>query len=584
MPWLLWLTWVCGGFAAAVLAAGRSLSAAEQLQLHSLISMASNASLRERAERVPPPPPPPPRTLPPLSLRPRAATHYKLNANKEDTFHDSIPILHEDHQITSYLHHGESKRYFFLLQRPSTTLTIIITPCNTPIKWALRHRYENETGILTGNNENAPIRESGNLVGQGGLVPQMTSVSPAHNGLYMLQVTAPPHSSAHFTIFATLQQSALLPLNSHKQIKIRLQKRQVDKKLTVRWEQSPYDPYLMNYCVTVSTKRHYNSLCEAISESEQNTYYSREPQYHSHHYTPHVRVACVKRKTSYTVSNMERGKMYYFNVFAINKKTNLTFPFGNASLLYDGRNKALGLRDNRPVTVSLRHLDGKAIFRYKVGKTAKPGSTLEWHVLPCGGSVEAEIRFQKKIIVPRQRIDGYGRLKVDDPEVGQRYSMYVMSRDPEQLRRVSGVEVLATMHATSLPLLPEQSRIMEYVGLRECDSVTVGWLPVPEPSDSAHYCVRATHLPPLTPNHPVRANLHRRANQCGLDLRLRSATDFAVTQCLDNSPNDPLSVITQKIAHLKPGHEYLIQVTVKKAQGKSLSYDLLKVQTKPRCS
>ncbi|RZF38154.1 hypothetical protein LSTR_LSTR005515 [Laodelphax striatellus] len=583
MPWLLWLLCVSGGLAVA-LAAGRSLSAAEQQQLQSLFSMASNASLRERAERVAEFVPPPPRPMsPPPSLRPRAATLYKFKTNKDETFHDSIPIINEDQQVNSYLHHGESKRYFFLLQRPSATLTIIITPCNTAIKWALRYRHENETGKLTGSNENAPIRESSGSQ----LVPQTISLLPALNGLYILQVTAPQQSSAQFTIFATLQESALLPLNSHKQIKIRLQKRQLTKRLTVRWEQSPYDPYLMNYCVTISTRRFYNSLCEAISESDQNTFYSREPQHDSHHYTSDVRVACVKRKTSYTVSNMERGKFYYFNVFAINKKTNLTFPFGNASLLYDGRNKALGLRDNRPVTVSLRHLDGKAIFRYKVGKTAKPGSTLEWHVLPCGGSVEAEIRFQKKIIVPRQRIDGYGRLKVDDPEVGQRYSMYVMSRDPEELRRVSGVEVLATIHKTSLPLLPVQSKIMEYVGLRQCDSVTVGWLPVPEPHE-AHYCVRATQLGPAagasSSADRTRMKSYRRVNQCGLDVRLRSSTDFAVTLCLDNSPIDPLSVITQKITHLKPGHEYLIQVTVKKAHGKSLSYNLLQVQTKPRCS
>lgn len=42
-------------------------------------------------------------------------------------------------------------------------------------------------------------------------------------------------------------------------------------------------------------------------------------------------------------------------------------------------------------------------------------------------------------------------------------------------------------------------------------------------------------------------------------------------------------IMTQRISQLKPGRNYVVQVTVRKLDGKALSYDLLQVQTKPIC-
>jgi len=43
-------------------------------------------------------------------------------------------------------------------------------------------------------------------------------------------------------------------------------------------------------------------------------------------------------------------------------------------------------------------------------------------------------------------------------------------------------------------------------------------------------------------------------------------------------------VITRTIGNLKHGRRYIIQVTVTKSRGKTLSYDLLQVKTKPACT
>jgi hypothetical protein len=44
------------------------------------------------------------------------------------------------------------------------------------------------------------------------------------------------------------------------------------------------------------------------------------------------------------------------------------------------------------------------------------------------------------------------------------------------------------------------------------------------------------------------------------------------------------SVITQTIGNLKHGRGYIVQATVTKSRGSTLSYDLLQVQTKPVCT
>lgn len=84
------------------------------------------------------------------------------------------------------------------------------------------------------------------------------------------------------------------------------------------------------------------------------------------------KVGCVGRKTSYTVSNLEHGKVYHFNLFAVNRRTNLSFPYGRTTLKYEPRSKAAGLRDGKASTVNLRKMDGRATFKFKVTKISWP--------------------------------------------------------------------------------------------------------------------------------------------------------------------------------------------------------------------
>ena len=78
------------------------------------------------------------------------------------------------------------------------------------------------------------------------------------------------------------------------------------------------------------------------------------------------KVGCVGSKTSYTLSDLEHGKVYHFNLFAVNKRTNLSFPYGRTTLKYEPRSKPTGLRDGKISSVNLRKMDGRATFKFKV--------------------------------------------------------------------------------------------------------------------------------------------------------------------------------------------------------------------------
>ncbi|PSN56010.1 hypothetical protein C0J52_13710 [Blattella germanica] len=380
----------------------------------------------------------------------------------------------------------------------------------------------------------------------------------------------------------------------------------------------------MHYCLVVNTRRYYSTLCEAqgerngvsppdVSHAAGFNFPREQAEAHKSELASKaarlnasrlgrgsggaggqlhedIVVGCVGRKTSFTVSNLEHGKVYHFNLFAVNKRTNLSFPYGRTTLKYEPRSKPAGLKDG------------------KVGRNSD--GELHFYVMPCGGAVDVELLLKGEVVLPRKQIYGYERFRVANPGRGQRYTLRISAANPEELRRISAVEienifgimgacrrhelhqlkvnnvkdigktlVLATTKPSvkfPLPDLPEKPQVYEYDSMRRCDSVTVGWLPSPDPR-AARYCVYARE-------DKRRDAENQRPNQCSLDTKLKKNPDFTMMHCQDKIPNDSRAVITQTIGNLKHGRNYIVQITVSKMRGRTLSYDLLQVQTKPICT
>lgn len=77
-------------------------------------------------------------------------------------------------------------------------------------------------------------------------------------------------------------------------------------------------------------------------------------------------IVCVGPKTHYTLTGLKQGQTYYFNVYAINRQSNLTYPYGSAHTVFSSKLKPISLKDGKPAFTNLKKYDGKAVFRYKV--------------------------------------------------------------------------------------------------------------------------------------------------------------------------------------------------------------------------
>jgi hypothetical protein len=70
---------------------------------------------------------------------------------------------------------------------------------------------------------------------------------------------------------------------------------------------------------------------------------------------------------------------------------------------------------------------------------------LSWHVMPCGGSVLAEVRLRRQVVLPRVRVEGYHHLQVPNVLPGQRYTLSLHVPDAHIMRQILGVEVRRTI-------------------------------------------------------------------------------------------------------------------------------------------
>ncbi|KAJ8948633.1 hypothetical protein NQ318_022699 [Aromia moschata] len=203
-----------------------------------------------------------------------------------------------------------------------------------------------------------------------------TKYLTALSGLYILRMIAQGYDTYVHVYISTEQGGPQALQNSHHH-RLRLQKRQRRKKLTIRWEASLVDPQGTDYCLTVNTKKNYKSLCSVYSDKfgvqpptpprypavASQTMISWQPHAdkgNNFQKTHFPLIICVGRKTQYTVSNLKQGQIYFFDLFATNRQSNLTYPFGSTSTKFDNRIKPITLKDGISTFANLKKAGWKS--------------------------------------------------------------------------------------------------------------------------------------------------------------------------------------------------------------------------------
>ncbi|KAI4456176.1 neuron-derived neurotrophic factor [Holotrichia oblita] len=365
-------------------------------------------------------------------------------------------------------------------------------------------------------------------------------------------------------------------LPSESQITVYLQERE-NKTLV--------DPYATTYCLVINSQRPYSTLCSA-----QNDVINPRQQNHKMHHRYQMstisdyenerkdgfavpKIICTGNKTHYTLTNLQQDMNYYFNVFAINGRTNLTYLHGSAVIKFDTNVKPVSLRDGKIASANLKKLDGKAFFTYKSEK--RINSTLTFLIIPCGGGA-VDVTLKYNVNRSKKKIRRLGIIQVKESPVNLKYHIKVLSQNRYEFNKASGVKILATSRASKIPFpsLPTETIVHEYVSLRKCNGVTIGWYAAPTNGNN-NYCIAAKRgkLP---------ENLtHKAPDNCKIDYEMKSLTNVSYCKSFNERSGE---IIIEHIENLSPDQPYIIYVTVKKDQGKSLAYDLLQVYTKPECN
>uniref|UniRef100_A0A8D8YVR3 Protein NDNF n=1 Tax=Cacopsylla melanoneura TaxID=428564 RepID=A0A8D8YVR3_9HEMI len=477
-------------------------------------------------------------------------------------------------------------RFYVLIHSDVSLLTISLTTCSVPIEWKV---FQIAAGHLAKSEDQ---RLTTHITTES----HTYSIQDAVMGLYTVHVKA--RNSTWIEWFVnSYQQDAIYPYGNL-WTPLTIHKHRRSRKVTVRWSTSVLDPHKMQYIIIINTKKNYTSLCQMQTPSD---LLINSPSMYDSPYLSKLweipdpsrvngdtKIKCVGNRTSHTYYNLEQGQDYYISLFAryYNITTNITFLYGSTHIKYDHRHKPIGMRDGKPQVLNLRKHDGKVTLRYKVLHKNLPGP-LDWYILSCGGIVTVEVKVRKQVIIAPQQVSSFRHLTIHDPIPGQRYVVHITALDRDELNKINAIEVLTTMHSRAMdtfPDLPLNTKVKEYTSLRECDSVYVGWFPGPITSNMVRYCIKATELPKRIAWNIT--TFDSKPNQCGLDARLKkSSKEYSTTQCLYVTPHSASfkKELKQKVTNLRPGREYIIQVTMKKTRSRSLSYDLVRVSTVPSC-
>lgn len=473
-------------------------------------------------------------------------------------------VIEEDKLFSAFIYPGKAVSFFYLLQQDEVSiLSFTVTPCTAPVAWDIVVRNSNETGkVDEAEGEVARPADAG---------PAVRVLSPAYRGLYTVQLRVQEEAWVQLYVTFLDRPGQLRPVS-----RLHVANRRSQGQVFVRWKQTTVDPDETEFVVVVHRGTEpLQSLCKAGGEMlgvQRPKEWTPPPGVGSGGSRASRRgdivMERVGKRTSWLVRGLEPKERYQVEVFALNSQTNFSYRYAAASNVTYRRPKPLPLQDGKQAVAELRRSEPRAAFRYKVRET---GQQLEVGLTACGsgGSVLAELRQRGSALGDKATISGHGVLRVLRPQQGDIFVLRL--RLPPQVR-AAHVQVTATTKGLDDPVLPELAVIHEYKGLRTCNQLTLGWVPV---SGEAQYCIIATQV--------KRKDVFRQLpDQCAVEQALNSIA-YSVLQCTQISPKENQTVITEPVTNLKPGKQYDIQVSVKKGNSKVLSYELIRVRTKNSC-
>ncbi|CAG7725785.1 unnamed protein product [Allacma fusca] len=497
-------------------------------------------------------------------------------------------IIPNHHYVSSFLNLGFTKRFLYINENGGNVLSIVVTPCTSPLLWSVRywpvsnssnhHFLEPQLLKSFRTDRSATFYDLKSRQGVYSVeIKPLYSDSYVH--LYAFNGPEPIRIPSNFIEISDINPGVPKPRISVRRLR--------GNRLHVKWEPSAWNPHLMkppryNYFNSYghNEKDRMDVMMDYPPQDPRNNRIDDQKRHYPTSFEQRERakdiiIGCVNKKTNYILHSLQEGKLYYFNVFIKDSSTNLTYPYVRTTLKYrTPKHLPNGISDSKAKKVTIAP-GNPTLLKFNL---KKPCTEMSMYVMPCGGgAIRYQLIHAYKSIIESDIVDSLDILKIAMPEKG-RY--YIRLRQSPTLNSTFAlmVEIYVSKKNKRFPLpkLPYNTQITEDRQERSCDSVKIQWQPSPEPKDN-EYCIF------LKEETRKRIFKFKKPNQCDVERSLNSDPYVTHSMCIQRSPPLAGGYLSQTVESLQPDTNYIVQVIVRRLKGKSLSYDLLQVSTLSEC-
>ncbi|XP_063695814.1 protein NDNF [Culicoides brevitarsis] len=491
---------------------------------------------------------------------------YGLNT-VQNIIGDQIPtiVLYENVPIKEYIDKGQRKRFSIPLPE-SSPITITVTP-TAEITWRV---VFNNTLTLASYN----VTDDKTL-----------SLSCASAGEYDIFIIALARTHIRVSYTLTYDQAPYWPyMNWTSPAKIRFQYQPKRLQLLLKWEKSKVAVHEIQYCVSINVHKPQQSLCQALGSASKSTCgkFNLNNMLQSTRYdlvrkidTSRMNVICTGYRTQQMLRGMRLQTMYYVDVFAIHTGlNNFTYLYGS-DVVWFNRTRPMQLVEGKTSVGKLSILGGMSVFSFKVPMRSSTNN-FQLFLTPCSSMVDVKIIKDKKIVKSINNIFKPQVIRMNGTRPGERYVIRVIDADENPWGNKVELSVTTKKRFQNFPTPPKSLEVKEVQEYKTCNSTVIAWNSSLDIRDVKYriFVIREYQEDRYLDNIKL-------TNYCIVNSKITSHPQFHKVYCI---PGKKSELQNFTITGLSPGGLYIIYVTASLGNGKSFSYQLLKIRTNASCA
>ncbi|XP_053319453.1 protein NDNF-like [Spea bombifrons] len=526
-------------------------------------------------------------------------------------------------RVDGFVSVDKPARYYITLNESVSSVTIRVTPCESPLFWSL--------SVLT-THSLPPLAKDGSEDLSGGIVKHQDSRLFDHwdpqklfsfqgNGEESFSVTMTPggfyfldlvslETDTNFHVFVWDSKSQANPwpqLPTDPRVDI-VSIEENSARLSWKPSLGPSDGSEVEFCVFINKHHNFKTLCATELNTGLNTKRQSQPNWNGQDEDLNKLIHFAKKKSKYkdltslmvsksqnakspsmlgvssnklwfskngsggqrfcvkdwanvTISGLKPKTLYYFDVFAVSPKHGTSVAYTGTFAETKTKHKSLipNLPSEEMVNIFLKSR------RVRVFNVDPPASGYKWlFVHSCLHKVHLQINTNGKNIVS-QSLQGAHNFKLT--ENADKYIITIKSS-----RGGPGLVKLYTTNSHNhLPFPSLPSDISVSVSKRSCSSARVTWA---GSGKGVKYCIYARHL---EQNLDLKL-IHKHQNSC-LSTSARSKAEKVL--CRQGALE---TFMEEQITNLKPGKVYLVDVYFQGHYNTTIKFPSLVVKTQEHCT